>query len=542
MKSLKKTAVLYSYLEKHAKSQENFAHFVSSGLVEGADYYLIGPKQKLAETEFNKSDFVKVIDDQEGLAHARVPRFYKEYFKDHDYENLIVISSNMLGPFSRPGSQDNWIYKFTHSLNGDTHLVGSNVIVLPTDHPLARLHNEQAVKMGVVPFISTSAFAITRQGLKLLASKCLFDQTISAREENLLLREIRMSHIIYEKGWNISCLLSKYAEVDFRTIERDPNPTSCLGDPSIDDCYFGERVEQSECIFIKTPNFKNDISYQDCKNVHDVKLYGIFYNDETRSSIPENFIELDNTAGPAMLFESYPIFKKLDEIPFSQSTWLGFFSPRFEEKTKIRSQDIINEINLAEPDLSVILLSSHWKQVAYWPSVWRQGEAYHPGLAKLSQKVADLAGYKIDITKTYSSLKNGVFSNYLVAKADFWAEWKRLVSIYYDLIGQNPELLKFPTPYQGRQVPIHTFVIERFPTMIILELGLKSKFCENLYERSLSHTSVDGSEAIKMDRYKRKFIETGDKSYEILYNYHVEKANERLKRNLIMQGVSRTAS
>ena len=162
-------------------------------------------------------------------------------------------------------------------------------------------------------------------------------------------------------------------------------------------------------------------------------------------------------------------------------------------------------------------------------NIWLQGESHHPGLGKLSQHVAGLAGYSIDITKTYSNLENGVFSNYLVAKADFWTEWKRLVSIYYNLITECPELLNFSTPYLDQQVPIHTFIIERFPTMIILELGLKSKCCQHLYNRSLSHTSFSGSEAIKMDRYKRKFTETDDETYKALYNFHIKKYNERIE-------------
>ena len=135
--------------------------------------------------------------------------------------------------------------------------------------------------------------------------------------------------------------------------------------------------------------------------------------------------------------------------------------------------------------------------------------------------------------KTYSTLNDGVFSNYLVAKNEFWLEWSRLVSIYYELITNNDRLFTISTPYQGNTVPIHTFVIERLASLIILELGLKTKFSQTLYARSLNPNSVDGSEAIRMNRYKSKFNETGDELYLSLYNYHIDKINKHNKRKLM---------
>ena len=225
-----------------------------------------------------------------------------------------------------------------------------------------------------------------------------------------------------------------------------------------------------------------------------------------------------------------------------KDAWYGFFSPKFFEKTRITPNDIYGEVERASDDVSVFLFSSHWKQVAQWQNIWLQGDSFHPGLLQLTQKVIERAGYKIDISKTYSTLNDGVFSNYLVAKNEFWLEWQRLVSIYYNLIQENENLLKVPAPYKGADIPIHTFVIERLASLIILELGLKTQFNQFLYNKSLDFNSIDGSEAIKMNRYKSNFNETGDGAYIIMYNYHINKINEHNKRHLAKQLLLRKMS
>jgi hypothetical protein len=66
-------------------------------------------------------------------------------------------------------------------------------------------------------------------------------------------------------------------------------------------------------------------------------------------------------------------------------------------------------------------------------------------------------------------------------------------------------------------------------------LGLKTKFSQSLYNKSLDYNSIDGSEAIKINQYKSKFNQTGDAAYIVMYNYHINKINERNKRELAKQ-------
>lgn len=534
MSSSNRTAVLYLYCDQHARSQKNFDNFTVNSLVNNVDFFVSGSKLQLSTANYERSQFKEIYFDDGKDDHQRISKFYYDQIKSSDYQNLVVVSSRMSGPHSISDGIQDWVQRFTERLTIETHLVGSNIVMLPSDHPFTMLQNENSVAGYVASYIPTSAFAISKEAMDFLETKCFFNQEIPSCLLSIqFLYEMRMSHLLLKNGWNISCLLSKYSNVDFRSIKKDPNPTSWLGNPSRNDCYFSCNIDKFESIFVETPNFEADYPKSYLKPTKTIELYGIFYDEATRAAITSEFIPLDNSKGPQHLYESYPIFQQLESSPPKNDTWLGFFSPKFAEKTYIKPNDIVHEIEQADDDVSVLLFSSHWKQVALWPNIWLQGETYHPGLLEMTNKVIELADYKTDVTKVYSTLKDGVFSNYLVAKVEFWLEWRRLVAIYYQLVASNDLLFKQATPYQGKTVPIHTFVIERLASLIILEQGLKTKFSQTLYNRSLNFNSVDGSEAIKMNWYKCKFNETGDKSYKAIYDYHIEKLNDRNKRELM---------
>ena len=84
--------------------------------------------------------------------------------------------------------------------------------------------------------------------------------------------------------------------------------------------------------------------------------------------------------------------KQLDSNLPEKGTWCGFLSPKFSEKTGITTNDIFSEVQRAEKDVSVVLFSSHWKQISLWPNIWFQGEAFHPGLRAITDKLIQLAG------------------------------------------------------------------------------------------------------------------------------------------------------
>jgi hypothetical protein len=65
-------------------------------------------------------------------------------------------------------------------------------------------------------------------------------------------KEVGMSQIALKKGYNINCILSKYKNLNYLTIDKDINPTSIDGDPYFKDKYFGKTIDPYEVVFFKT--------------------------------------------------------------------------------------------------------------------------------------------------------------------------------------------------------------------------------------------------------------------------------------------------
>ena len=79
------------------------------------------------------------------------------------------------------------------------------------------------------------------------------------------------------------------------------------------------------------------------------------------------------------------------------------FSPKFSDKTGITPNDIFGEVQRADNDVSVVLFSSHWKQVSVWPNVWIQGETFHPGLLAMTNKIIEQPVIKLTFQNLFNS-------------------------------------------------------------------------------------------------------------------------------------------
>ena len=259
MSAKHRTAVLCLYCDTHARSQKNFENFAANGLVDNVDFFVAGSEDKLSKTKYGRSKFKELYFNDGEHDHQKFSRFYHDQIKKSDYQNVVIVSSRMCRPHPSPDDVHNWVQRFTTQLTTDIHLVGSTIVVMPNDHPLTKLQNDIKNKYCSAPYVPASAFAISREGLDFLNKKSFFEQDIPDCELSLkLFFEMRMSDLLLENSWNISSLLSKYSNVDFRTTKRDPNPTSWIGDPSIENCYFNSNIGTEESIFIETPDFAAD--------------------------------------------------------------------------------------------------------------------------------------------------------------------------------------------------------------------------------------------------------------------------------------------
>lgn len=265
------------------------------------------------------------------------------------------------------------------------------------------------------------------------------------------------------------------------------------------------------------------------RSLSKAKLFQICYDDQSFSNLSPGFTPLDNREGAPEFREIVPIFAYLKDTVIDDDEWIGFFSPKFREKTGLCADDILAEVEKSDPDDSVIMFTSGWTQIAFYQNVWEHGEFCHPGLMDVSQKLAERSGYNLDLSNLVSVLDNSVFSHFLIAKKGFWMEWFRIVEVYFRMLIENDELLLLRTGHGEEAMEMHPFIIERVPSLILAAGNFKARSCDKITSiNTTTHTDLMfnpayhfGAEMIKKmpsllknaDIQKSMFLRTGEKKF-----------------------------
>lgn len=252
-------------------------------------------------------------------------------------------------------------------------------------------------------------------------------------------------------------------------------------------------------------------------NQDNLFVHSIFYDAQTKNSIPAEHIPIDNTNGSQYGYEVVPIYETLAKTNFPENAWISFLSPRLYEKTKLRYRDLKDAKSLLSNDTDIFLFSSHYELVSLFINPWVQGESCHPGLMKISMDLAKKAGYSVNLETFVSTAKTTVFSHYFLAKPRFWREWQRLVRIYVEMINSSKELKNSGTLHRKKLTSIHAFVVERIPSMILANGGFKSAYSQKLYKKQYQKFDIKGELLSKIELSKQRFIEDRDFRHLIEY-------------------------
>ncbi len=198
-------------------------------------------------------------------------------------------------------------------------------------------------------------------------------------------------------------------------------------------------------------------------------VYQIYYDEQTRSKVLPNFIPLDNTKNERPdWFECWVIKDFLRKNSLENDSWYGFLSPRFYEKTGHTSEYVLQVLDAHPGKYNVALFSPHWDQISYYTNPFEQGEVWHPGLTSLSQSFIDGIGLKINLSTLITDTKSTVYSNYIIAKKEFWEEWLQIAEKFFSHV-ENNFAFKKKTSYAliENQVPMKTFIQERLATLLL---------------------------------------------------------------------------
>jgi len=257
-----------------------------------------------------------------------------------------------------------------------------------------------------------------------------------------------------------------------------------------------------------------------------VFVYQIFYDEKTRASLDPGFIPLDNTANERPdWFEFWVIRNYLKTQTLKPNSWYGFLSPKFEAKTGLKSQVVLDALHRFSDNSEVALFSPGWDQLAYFSNPFEQGDLFHPGLMDLCQDFFDLIDMKVDLRSLVTHSSTSVFCNYMVAKPTFWSRWLSIADRFFDFVeAEAPDTFRQSTDYgttRGKW-PMKTFIQERIAS-IILARGDFSVLSLDLSQSAPIFTSLfnDDPPTRRMlqicDFLKKEFCQTKDEDYLKMY-------------------------
>jgi hypothetical protein len=220
-------------------------------------------------------------------------------------------------------------------------------------------------------------------------------------------------------------------------------------------------------------------------------IYQILTPHVPRRELDPGFEVLDNSANERPdWFEYWPIRNYLLNESLDDNAFYGFLSPKFEQKTSLKSALVRDFIAHADPATDVVLLSPSIHNSAYYWNVFEHGEAEHPGLMDAAKALFARLALPGDLDTLVSDSRNTVFSNYFIAKPRFWRAWLEVNERLYT-IAETPgdplgEALRAPTTYRGTAgVQMKVFIMERMATWLLtLGDGFKAQVRDPFVARS----------------------------------------------------------
>ena len=154
-----------------------------------------------------------------------------------------------------------------------------------------------------------------------------------------------------------------------------------------------------------------------------VRIYQIYYSEDTRNCLDAGFIPLDNVGQRPDWREYLPIRKFLLENVLDENTLYGFFSWRFGPKTGLDSAAVYAFIGSLSSAVDVASFSPFFDQGAFHLNTFEQSAWNHPGMWPLWESVVPLLAPGMDPHTVVMDSRQSIFCNYFAAKPSFWRTW-----------------------------------------------------------------------------------------------------------------------
>lgn len=252
-KNCHQEVLFYCYYEKNQQYKENFEYFLENVVKPHQttmDFYII----------INGNSTVNVPSFQNTTIIHRENKGYDFGAYSHcithhvsrTYEYYMFMNSSVRGPI--PSNTD-WKNRFKKLFEKDVGLVGVsiNMVSRTTLEHLAQGKHIPFTK-NILSHVQSMFFILKKDVFLFLQRKGFFSDEEKLNNTTDLMKiiiqkEVGMSQMVLDAGWNINCILTKYQNHDYRVLKNNIN-TSCE-DPYFHSCYFGNDIKPEEAIFHK---------------------------------------------------------------------------------------------------------------------------------------------------------------------------------------------------------------------------------------------------------------------------------------------------
>ena len=248
------------------------------------------------------------------------------------------------------------------------------------------------------------------------------------------------------------------------------------------------------------------------------KIYQIYYNSITEKENDKGFLQLDNLSNQRPDWSEYwPIRNHLLHNELDETSYYGFFSPQFKQKTDLDSSDVFKYLDSAEQD--VVIFSPYFDQSAFPINVFEQAEMCHKDIYQCFIEIFKALGSEVNIQNLVMTSRNTIFCNYFAAKKSVWEAWINQCEKIFSISEENElplaRLLNSSVQHTGAHYPAKVFVIER---MISYLLSTSSRWSVKVYNPMTlpyanSNIAKFKKELSELDALKIAYCETGYQEY-----------------------------
>jgi hypothetical protein len=268
------------------------------------------------------------------------------------------------------------------------------------------------------------------------------------------------------------------------------------------------------------------------------RIHQIFYSKETFEQLDPGFIPLDNSDGRSDWREYWPIREYFLNNKVEGEELIGFFSPRFFEKTGLKSDQVFECIS-SDPGMDVYLFNPYYHLASWHLNIFMQAEKTHKGIINITNSILKLLGIELSVERLVMSSLDTIYCNYFVANIKFWKDWLIICDFIYQLSeSENSDIssiLKSDASYHRGLTPMKVFLIERIAS-IILNINKDLNISRKVLLKDVQYLSSKNIQIIEilkiLDENKIKFQKTGCNKF--LKNYQINKDFYSNEYNLII--------